>query len=36
MEKMMEKPKVIKMEKIEDLNVMREVSCFCRAPEPKY
>lgn len=32
----MEKIEKIEVEEIEDLNSEREVSCFCRAPEPKY
>lgn len=26
----------IEIEQIEDINAISEVSCFCRAPEPKY
>lgn len=26
----------IEVEEIEYINATREVSCFCRAPEPKY
>jgi hypothetical protein len=26
----------VKTEEMEDADVMREVSCFCRAPEPRY